>query len=190
MTNHESHEYEERLKLGTAEYLKRELRRIAEKPLPLRIKRLTPDAVVPTKAHASDSGFDLYAVEDVVLTPGASTIVKTGIAIELPPGYEAQIRPRSGITAKTKLRVQLGTVDNGFTGELGIITDNVSRGTNRQAAFTVKGGGEGDYVIYKGDKLAQLVVTELPAVVAVEVSGFTNATTRGVNGFGSSGVRQ
>src|SRR5699024_5645455 len=93
-------------------------------PVRVGFKRLSSDAVIPTKAHASDSGFDLYASEDVIIEPGETVIVPTGIAIELPPGYEAQVRPRSGVTAKTKLRVQLGTIDNGYTGEIGVIVDN------------------------------------------------------------------
>src|SRR5690606_2226499 len=89
-------------------------------------KRLTPDAVIPTKAHASDSGFDLVASADVIIEPGATVVVPTGIAVELPEGYEAQVRPRSGVTSKTKLRVQLGTIDNGYAGEIGVIVDNMS----------------------------------------------------------------
>src|SRR5690625_26755 len=87
-------------------------------------KRLNDDAILPTKAHPTDSGFDLYASEDVIIEPGETTIVPTGIAVELPKGYEAQVRPRSGVTAKTKLRVQLGTIDNGIMGEIGVIVDN------------------------------------------------------------------
>src|SRR5699024_2574909 len=88
-------------------------------------KRLNECAIIPTKAHPSDSGFDLYASEDVVIEPGDTAIVPTGIAVELPQGYEAQVRPRSGITAKTKLRVQVGTIDNGYKGEIGVIVDNI-----------------------------------------------------------------
>src|SRR5690625_2829411 len=88
-------------------------------------KRLNDGAILPTKAHPSDSGFDLCASEDVIIEPGETVIVPTGIAVELPKGYEAQVRPRSGVTAKTKLRVQLGTIDNGYTGEIGVIVDNI-----------------------------------------------------------------
>src|SRR5690625_1809446 len=87
-------------------------------------KRLSDDAIMPTKAHPTDSGHDLYAAEDVIIEPGDTVIVPTGIAVELPPGYEAQIRPRSGVTAKTKLRVQLGRSDYEDRGELGVIVDS------------------------------------------------------------------
>src|SRR5699024_5462229 len=96
-----------------------------DKVITIGFKRLTDDAILPTKAHPTDSGYDLYAAEDVIIEPGDTAIVKTGIAVELPPGYEAQIRPRSGVTAKTKLRVQVGTIDNGYKGEIGVIVDNI-----------------------------------------------------------------
>src|SRR5690625_7635702 len=87
-------------------------------------KRLTEDAILPVKAHPTDSGFDLFTSEFDYIKCGYTKVVKTGIAIKLPPGYEAQVRPRSGVTSKTKLRVQLGTIDNEYTGEIGIIVDN------------------------------------------------------------------
>src|SRR5699024_6808547 len=77
-------------------------------------KRLSDDATLPTKAHETDSGFDLYASEDVIIEPGDTVVVPTGIAVQLPAGHEAQIRPRSGVTSRTKLRVQLGTIDEGY----------------------------------------------------------------------------
>src|SRR5699024_2721368 len=98
---------------------------VSSQSISVGFKRLTDGAVIPTKAHYNDSGFDLYASEDVIIEPCETAIVLTGIAVELPKGFEAQIRPRSGVTAKTKLRVQLGTIDNGYTGEIGVIVDNV-----------------------------------------------------------------
>ncbi|MCV9371103.1 deoxyuridine 5'-triphosphate nucleotidohydrolase [Bacillus paralicheniformis] len=91
------------------------------------IKRLSPDAQIPQYAHASDACFDLVAAEDVVIEPGETALVKTGLAFEIPVGYEMQIRPRSGITLKTKLRVQLGTVDAGYRGEVGVVVDNIAQ---------------------------------------------------------------
>src|SRR5690625_7111831 len=107
-------------------------------------KTLNDDSILPTKAHPTDSGFDLYASDDVIIEPGETTIVPTGIAVELPKGYEAQVRPRSGVTAKTKLRVQLGTIDNGYNGEIGVIVDNIAeeldiRGDVNYLAKTIEG---------------------------------------------------
>src|SRR5690625_630798 len=99
-------------------------------------KRLSDAATIPTKAHATDSGFDLYASEDVIIEPGDTVDVKTGIAVKLPPGYEAQVRPRSGVTAKTKLRVQLGTIDNGYAGEIGVIVDYIRYNENGRTHST------------------------------------------------------
>src|SRR5690625_1890341 len=159
-------------------------------------KRLSDAATIPTKAHATDSGFDLYASEDVIIEPGDTVVVKTGIAVKLPPGYEAQVRPRSGVTSKTKLRVQLGTIDNGYTGEIGVIVDNVSRVLDAYAdgsAIKINSHSDwhkegGDYVIQKGDRIAQLVVQPLPAVEAYEIEGDIGESSRGTGGFGSSGV--
>lgn len=88
------------------------------------IKRLSLDVQIPAYAYATDAGFDLVASEDVIIEPGETACVPTGLAFEIPKGYEMQIRPRSGITLKTPLRVQLGTVDCGYTGEVGVIVDS------------------------------------------------------------------
>jgi len=134
-------------------------------------KRLTDTAILPVKAHENDSGFDLFTDEEASLVPGDTKVIRTGIAIKLPEGYEAQVRPRSGISSKTKLRVQLGTIDNDYTGEVGIIIDY-----------------DGDWrtLVKKGMKLAQLVIVPIPKVEAYEFTGVTN-TKRGTKGFGSTG---
>ncbi len=163
-------------------------------------KRLTEDAILPVKAHATDSGFDLFANEYVIIEPGETKVIKTGIAIKLPLGYEAQVRPRSGITSKTKLRVQLGTIDNDYTGEIGIIVDNVKSkkfaSYPRYAApifvedkdyHITKEVYQEPIKIKKGDKLAQLVIAPIPEVQAYEFTD-TPVTERGDKGFGSTGV--
>src|SRR5690606_1829899 len=177
-------------------------------------KRLNDNAFIPSKVHQTDSGFDLYASEDVIIKPGETAVVPTGIAVQLPAGYEAQVRPRSGITAKTKLRVQLGTIDNGFTGVIGVIVDNIAE---PDYGLYLEEGNEGIYVregeafdinnevvtehaygavthnsflIRKGDRIAQLVIQPLPVVEAYEVEGELEETERGEGGFGSTGVRE
>src|SRR5690625_4797737 len=163
-------------------------------------KRLSDAATIPTKAHPTDSGFDLYASEDVIIEPGETVVVPTGIAVRLPEGYEAQVRPRSGVTAKTKLRVQLGTIDNGYAGEIGVIVDNKAVGKPRfdenwyalgvdgKSVKTCKHYAYKSYLIRKGDRLAQLVVQPLPVVEAYEIEGDLKETERGGGGFGSTGV--
>src|SRR5579862_1004316 len=113
----------------------------------IRIKKLHPDAVLPAYAHGSneDAGVDLRALERVVLKPGVSQAVPTGLAIELPPGYEAQVRPRSGLGLKHSITVNFGTIDPGYRGEIRVIMFNL---------------GQAEYAIEKGDRIAQLVVAQ------------------------------
>lgn len=162
-------------------------------------KKLSKHAIIPTKAHPTDSGFDLYAAEDVIIAPGETKVVKTDIAVVLPSGYEAQVRPRSGITSKTKLRVQLGTIDNAYRGNIGIIVDNIAPLKDSEtgdfigidtipiAFIEVNACYDQTYIINKGDKIAQLVIQAIPSTIGVEIFDLDN-TDRGENGFGSTGV--
>jgi dUTP pyrophosphatase len=138
----------------------------------VKVKKLHEDAVIPVKAHPTDAGFDLYAVEEIQLNAWQTELVPTGLAFELPLGYEMQVRPRSGISLKTPLKVILGTVDAGYRGEVGIIVNNVS-----PYLHTIK----------KGEKIAQAVIQKLPEIELVEVDELDNGD-RGENGFGSTGV--
>ena len=174
----------------------------------IKIKRLHQDAVLPKKAHEGDAGFDLVATEDVIIEPGETELVPTGIAVELPEGFELQVRPRSGITLKTKLRVQLGTVDSNYRGEIGVIVDNTC-GFDHYEDDTlglINGnylvGGTDDeevdrkyyihipdipYIIRKGERIAQAVIQRLPSVKFIEVEEL-GESRRGEGGFGSSGT--
>lgn len=139
----------------------------------IQFKKLNEEAIIPTKGHKEDSGWDLKILETTMLKPFETKVIPTGIAINLPEGYEAQVRPRSGVTSKTKLRVQLGTVDNGYHGDIGVIVDNIGGTT---------------VALDKGYKLAQLVVAPVSFMESEEVLEFSNKTERGTNGFGSTGV--
>lgn len=142
--------------------------------LRIHIARLHPDAILPRYAHgpAEDAGMDLHAIEDVVLPPSAPTLVPTGIAIELPPGYEAQIRPRSGLALKFAITVpnSPATIDPGYRGEIRVILLNL---------------GREPYAIRKGDRIAQLIVAKYEAVEWDEAD--LADSERGSGGFGSSG---
>lgn len=92
----------------------------------IKIKILHPDAQIPVYAKPGDSGFDLSSVEPTMIKPFGAAVIKTGLTFEIPEGFELQVRPRSGVTTKTDLRVQLGTVDSSYRGEIGIIVDNIS----------------------------------------------------------------
>ena len=139
----------------------------------LNVMLLNEKAKVPNRANPTDSGLDLYATERIEIEPHSSAIVPTGIAVDLPLGVEAQVRPKSGITSKTGVRVQLGTVDQSYRGEVGVMVDNI---------YPFKA------VIEKGKKIAQLVIVPVlyPAVNVVD--SFEGETDRGENGFGSTGL--
>jgi len=138
----------------------------------IRIKKLHPDAVLPAYAHGSeeDAGVDLRSVERIVLRPRESQGVPTGLAIELPPGYEAQVRPRSGLGLKHSVTVNFGTIDPGYRGEIRVVMFNL---------------GTADYVVEKGDRIAQLVIARYEAIQWEE--GELGESARGAGGFGSSG---
>ena len=146
----------------------------------LKIKKLHEDAITPTRSHSTDAGLDIYANETVTVTNG--TKISTGIAIDIPAGYEGTIRPRSGLTSKTLLRVQLGTVDAGYNGEIKVIADSYPAMKEKSGGLQVYGHRVG-----KGDKIAQLVIqkVELPSVEIVEE--LKSESARGSNGFGSTG---
>ena len=137
--------------------------------------QMTQDAedLAPSKAHDDDAAYDLRAREDVVLRPGERSLIPTGLFLELPPGYEAQVRPRSGLAVKHGLTVlnSPGTVDAGYRGEVCVILLNC---------------GAEAYEVSRGDRVAQMVIQRLPDVRLVSVEELA-ASTRGTGGFGSTG---
>ncbi|TQR48549.1 dUTP diphosphatase [Bacillus cereus] len=142
-----------------------------------KIKRVR-DVELPRYAKPGDSGFDLVAAEDTIIWPGETKVVQTGLAFEIPPGYELQVRPCSGMTRNTKLRVVLGTVDSGYRGEVGVLVDN----TERSISLNMKA-----HVIEKGTRIAQGVIAPVVTAHFEEVDELSDSE-RGVGGFGSTGV--
>lgn len=140
----------------------------------LNVKKLTPNALLPRYAHPGDAGLDVFSNEHVVLGPGDYRVIKTGIAIELPPGTEAQVRPRSGLAAKHGLSVvnTPGTIDEGYRGEVGVILIN---------------HGREPFAIEQGMKIAQMVIKPVIRVDVHEVGALSD-TARGDSGFGSTGT--
>ena len=137
-------------------------------------KRVHPEAVLPSYAHPSDAGMDVRSVDALVLAPGKRALVHTGLVINLPPRYEAQVRPRSGLALKQGVTVlnTPGTIDSGYRGEIGVILINL---------------GEADFEVRKGDKIAQLVIAPVTQPEVVETTE-VDETDRGAGGFGSTGV--
>lgn len=141
----------------------------------LKFKRIHPDAQIPAYAHPDDAGMDLRSVEELVVKPGARALVRTGLVMMLPDGYEAQVRPRSGLALKRGITVlnTPGTIDAGYRGEVGVILANF---------------GETDFAVAKGDKIAQMVIAPVTRPEQVLEVDEIDATGRGADGFGSTGI--
>lgn len=129
--------------------------------------------LIPAKAHSDDAAFDLHSRVDMVVPVGKSTLVPTGVFLELPVNYEAQVRPRSGLALKHNITLtnSPGTIDAGYRGEVGVIMFN---------------HGPEEFPVKRGDRIAQMVITELPEVELLEAEELTS-TDRGQGGFGSTG---
>jgi len=138
--------------------------------------KLNKDAVIPTYAHPGDAGMDIRAIEDVELNPHETKIIHTGIAVALPVGYELQVRPRSGLSLKTPLRIPNapGTIDSGYRDEIGVIMENTSN-----EAFKIN----------KGDRIAQLVLAKYATADFVETEDVKTIGDNRDGGFGHTGIK-
>jgi len=141
----------------------------------LKIKKLHPDATIPKRGTPSSSGLDLSSLEDHFILPNQTKLVTTGISVDIPVGYEIQVRPRSGLSLKTPLRLanSIGTVDQDYQGDISVILWN---------------SGAGPVVIKAGERIAQMVLCPVVLPEVVEVTELSKETIRGSNGFGSTGV--
>jgi dUTP pyrophosphatase len=141
----------------------------------LKVKRLSKSAVIPQYAHPGDAGLDLVSIETQTILPGKSQLIRTGIAIELPDGTEAQIRPRSGLALKHQVTVlnTPGTIDAGYRGEICVILINHST-----QPFQVE----------QGMRIAQMVITSFIRVQIATVEMLQDNSTRAEGGFGSTGL--
>ncbi|MPQ32668.1 dUTP diphosphatase [Clostridium estertheticum] len=141
--------------------------------LNVKVKKINELAILPQYAHEGDAGLDLFSVEEMIIMPGETVLVHTGIQIELPKDTEAQIRPRSGLALKNSITVlnTPGTIDEGYRGEIGIILIN---------------HGKINFRVEMNMKIAQMVIKPVLKVSIVEVEEL-NSTQRGKGGFGSTG---
>lgn len=139
----------------------------------LHLKRLTATARLPVRATAHASCFDLHADMEGTIPPGGRLLIKTGWAVAVPPGYEVQVRSRSGLALKYGVAVlnSPGTVDADYRGEVGVILMN---------------HGSEPFVVQHGDRIAQMGVYRVEMCAAVEVEKLEE-TARGAGGFGHSG---
>lgn len=140
----------------------------------IKVKRLNSSAILPIYAHEGDAGMDVFAVNEKDIAPGDTALIGTGIALEIPSGYEVQVRPRSGLALKYSVTVlnTPGTIDSGYRGEIGVILVN---------------HGKTIFHVNQGMKIAQLVVAKYETVQLIE-SDFLSDSQRQKNGFGSSGI--
>jgi dUTP pyrophosphatase len=142
----------------------------------IKIKKLVSEAIIPHYVHDGDAGMDVYSIENCILEIGDIKLVKTGIAFEVPKGYEIQVRPKSGLALKNGITLtnSPGTIDSGYRGELGVIMQNC---------------GKAAYEIKKGEKIAQIVLAKYELAEIKEATDLTEST-RGAGGFGSTGLKQ
>jgi len=142
----------------------------------VKVKKLHPDAIIPEYMTEHAAGLDLCTVIEapLALKPGERTLLPTGLAMEIPPGYEGQVRPRSGLALKKGIALvnSPGTIDADYRGEIGIIVIN---------------HGQETVEFQPGDRIAQLIVAPVTQAQLVEVSEL-NDSTRSSGGFGHTGV--
>jgi dUTP pyrophosphatase len=138
----------------------------------IKVKLLKDTAILPAHSTPGASGFDLTAAETLELPPHSTGLVSTGLAMEIPQGYEIQVRPRSGLSLKTPLKVLLGTLDSDYRGPIGVIVYNASNEAQ---------------TVLQGTRIAQGVVQAVPQANFELVSDLSE-TKRGKGGFGSTGT--
>lgn len=162
--------------------------------------QLMKDAKVPAYARLGDAGLDIYSTEDLEIHPGETKLIHTGIKVAIPRGYELQVRPKSGISLRTKLRVANtpGTIDSGYRDEICIIVENIEHPiqdieydfdeNGRPIIHSILHGKS--YAIEKGTKIAQLVLSEVVVANFNEVVDINEieGENRG-GGFGSTGLK-
>ena len=172
---------------------------ISKKIIQIPIEKCHDDAKIPVYANLTDAGADLYAVEDIVIAPGETVLIPTGLKVAIPRGYEIQVRPKSGRALKTKMRVanSPGTIDAGYRDEIKVIIDNIEP-PFKDINYHFDDEGKviidsilhgSSYSISKGDKFAQLVLNEVPKMDFVEVESVSKYTGNRGGGFGSTGIK-
>ena len=159
------------------------------------VETCSDDIVLPEYSNIGDAGMDVKAAEDVIIFPGETKIVPTGLKMAIPEGYEIQVRPRSGLSLKTPLRIANtpGTIDSGYRDEIGIIISNCSNFSDELNTYSIneKGNKNGIYSIKFGDRIAQIVLCKYETIEFQQVEkGIVK--TLGINrggGFGHTGTR-
>lgn len=154
------------------------------------------DVKLPVYANINDAGMDIRAAIDVEIKEGETKLIPTGIILAIPEGYEVQVRPRSGISLNTPLRIANtpGTIDSNYRDEIGIIMTNTSNSSHKNDKvylITEKGNKNGIYKINKGDRIAQIVLCKCEKFVfeQVESGKIENIGINRGGGFGHTGIK-
>ena len=138
----------------------------------VKVKKLNPEAIIPSYAHENDAGMDIYSIEDKTILPGERELISTGISMEIPEGYVALVWDKSGLAAKQGLKTMGGVIEHTYRGEYKIILFNSSNQ---------------EITILKNQKIAQILIQPIVSARLQEVDELSD-TERGSKGFGSSGL--
>lgn len=148
-------------------------------------------AKIPEYANIGDAGMDVRAATEVIILPKETIVIPTGLKIAIPKGYEIQVRPRSGLSLKTPLRVanSPGTIDSGYRDEIGIIIENTSLSGDKEYLIDEKGNKPGAYRIKVGDRIAQFVIAKVETIKFVQTTDIASIGINRNGGFGSTGIK-
>lgn len=170
---------------------------ISKRIIQIPIELCHPNAKIPAYAKPGDAGMDIYALEDFEVAPGERKIIKTGLKVAIPRGYELQVRPRSGTSVKTALRVANtpGTIDSGYRDEIGVIIENIEPKIkdigyvfDNNGNIIIKSILHGSvFNVGKGERFAQLVLNEVPSAAFYPVDSVAQIGENRGGGFGSTG---
>ena len=170
---------------------------ISKRIIQIPIELCHPNAKIPAYAKPGDAGMDIYALEDFEVAPGERKIIKTGLKVAIPRGYELQVRPRSGTSVKTALRVANtpGTIDSGYRDEIGVIIENIEPKIkdigydfDDHGNIIIKSILHGSvFNVGKGERFAQLVLNEVPSAAFYPVESVAQIGENRGGGFGSTG---
>lgn len=172
---------------------------ISKRIIQIPIELCHPNAKIPAYAKPGDAGMDIYALEDFEVAPGERKIIKTGLKVAIPRGYELQVRPRSGTSVKTALRVANtpGTIDSGYRDEIGVIIENIEPKIkdigydfDDNGNIIIKSILHGSvFNVGKGERFAQLVLNEVPSAAFYPVESVAQIGENRGGGFGSTGKK-
>lgn len=186
--------------IGYGQNLANEVEGVSTKILQVPVEFCNDNAKLPAYAHMGDAGADVYSTEEITLAPGEKTIIKTGLKFEIPSGYAVLVQPRSGLSAKSGLRIcnTPGLIDSNYRGEVGVIIENIESPIKAIETIPITKGGRlvheilsieygKSYTIERGERIAQLRLVEAPMMHFMPVAKVNEKTDRGEGAYGSSG---